>query len=128
MQYLGLLGMAGSDVLDEEAARWAKELGKGATRLALLAVLESGESYGYEILATLRSRGARAVGTTEAAIYPLLKDLEAKGCLRSRWRATEDGVPPRKYYALTDDGHRLLAALRQEWKAYLKEMKAILET
>ena len=111
-----------------EAARWAKEFGKGATRLALLAVLESGESYGYEILATLRAKGARAVGTTEAAIYPLLKDLEAKGYLKARWKATEDGVPPRKYYALTGQGTRLLAALRLEWKAYLKEMKTILET
>lgn len=112
---------------DEEAARWAKELGKGATRLALLAVLSGGESYGYEVLATLRARGARAVGTTEAAIYPLLKDLESKGHLRSRWKATEEGVPPRKYYALTPSGTKLLAALRQEWKAYLKEMKSILE-
>jgi PadR family transcriptional regulator PadR len=111
----------------DEAARWAKELGKGATRLALLAVLDGGESYGYEILATLRAKGARAVGTTEAAIYPLLKDLETKGYLRSRWKATEDGVPPRKYYTLTPTGLRLLAALRQEWKAYLKEMKTILE-
>jgi PadR family transcriptional regulator PadR len=110
-----------------EAARWAKELGKGATRLALLAVLDGGESYGYEILATLRSKGARAVGTTEAAIYPLLKDLESKGHLRSRWKSTEDGVPPRKYYALTPQGTKLLAALRQEWKAYLKEMRTILE-
>ena len=112
---------------ESEAARWAKELGKGATRLALLAVLEGGESYGYEILATLRSKGARAVGTTEAAIYPLLKDLESKGYLKSRWKATDEGVPPRKYYTLTPPGTKLLAALRQEWKAYLKEMKTILE-
>jgi|ERR1041385_409583 PadR family transcriptional regulator PadR len=116
-----------ADESEADAARWAKELGKGATRLALLAVLEGGESYGYEILATLRAKGARAVGTTEAAIYPLLKDLESKGCLKSRWKATEDGVPPRKYYTLTAAGTRLLAALRREWKAYLKEMKTILE-
>lgn len=112
---------------EAEAARWAKELGKGATRLALLAVLEHGESYGYEILATLRAKGARAVGTTEAAIYPLLKDLESKGSLKSRWKATGEGVPPRKYYTLTATGTKLLASLRREWKAYLKEMKAILE-
>jgi PadR family transcriptional regulator PadR len=112
---------------DAEAARWAKELGKGATRLALLSVLDAGESYGYEILATLRGKGARTIGTTEAAIYPLLKDLEGKGHLRSRWKATEDGVPPRKYYTLTSTGSKLLAALRLEWKAYLKEMKTILE-
>ena len=121
--------MQESVVLDgeAEAARWAKELGKGATRLALLSVLGGGESYGYEILATLRSRGARAVGTTEAAIYPLLKDLESKGYLKARWKATDEGVPPRKYYTLTSSGSKLLAALRLEWKAYLKEMKSILE-
>lgn len=115
------------DGIDEEAARWAKELGKGATRLALLSVLDGGESYGYGILATLRAKGARNVGTTEAAIYPLLKDLESKGYLKGHWKATEDGVPPRKYYQLTATGAKLLVAMRKEWKEYQKEMKQLME-
>ena len=126
--YLRIVGMSANVAVDEEASRWAKELGKGATRLALLATLEAGESYGYEILATLRARGARSVGTTEAAIYPLLKDLEAKGYLKGQWRATDAGVPPRKYYALTASGGKLLIAMRKEWTNYQKEMKHLMDT
>lgn len=113
--------------LEAEAARWAKELGKGATRLVLLAILDKGESYGYEILGRLQQRGVRTIATTEAGIYPVLKDLESKGALKANWRTTADGVPSRKYYRITANGTRLLELLRQEWKEYLKEVKSLTE-
>lgn len=109
----------------EDVDRLAKELARGALRPALLAILEDGESYGYDLVARMRQTGG-ALAVTEAAVYPLLKDLEAKGHLRSRWKATEDGVPPRKYYALTPTGARILAGLRGAWKQHRSEMDKIL--
>lgn len=116
----GKLPATGDDV-----DRLAKELARGALRPALLAILEDGESYGYDLVARLR-QGGGGLAVTEAAVYPLLKDFEAKGHLRSRWKATEDGVPPRKYYALTPAGARLLAGLRGAWKQHRAEMDKIL--
>ncbi len=111
--------------LEAEVTRWTRELRKGSTRLALLAELSHGESYGYRILSVLRSRGLAALSTSEAAVYPLLHDLETRGFLTSRWKTTEDGVPPRKYYALTAAGAQLHAALRSAWADYRREMEAI---
>lgn len=102
-----------------------RELRKGSTRLALLAVLSEKESYGYEILTGLRKKGAVAWGSTEATVYPLLHDLEAAGFLASRWAATDAGVPPRKYYKLTATGVQLLEALRGAWKQYKNEMDTL---
>lgn len=119
--------MQRTQVVTEEVARWAKELGKGATRLAVLSVLAEKESYGYQILATLKERGANSVGTTEAAIYPILKDLEARGHLTSRWKDSAEGVPARKYYRVTPAGTQLLAAMRQAWRDYVSEMGAMME-
>lgn len=104
--------------LPEEVARWRREISKGGLRLALLSILNEGESYGYQILATLQARGEGVLHPTEAAVYPMLKDLEKGGYLRSRWHATEDGVPPRKYYRLSAAGTKLLVALRQAWQEF----------
>lgn len=104
--------------LPEEVARWRREISKGHLRLALLSILNEGESYGYQILATLHARGDGVLQPTEAAVYPMLRDLEKRGFLKSRWHATEDGVPPRKYYRLSPTGAKLLLALRQSWKEF----------
>jgi PadR family transcriptional regulator, regulatory protein PadR len=104
--------------LAEEVARWRREISKGGLRLALLSILNEGESYGYQILATLQARGDGVLHPTEAAVYPMLKDLERGGYLLSRWHATGDGVPPRKYYRLSASGNRLLLGLRQAWQQF----------
>lgn len=118
--------MAGQALADD-AAQWSRELARGSNRLVLLALLRDGESYGYEILASLKQRGITAVPATEAAVYPLLKDLEERSYLKGRWKATEDGVPPRKYYAVTPEGKQMLATLKKSWTRYRDEMDAILE-
>lgn len=111
--------------LTMDLERWMRELRKGSTRLALLAVLSEKETYGYEILTELRKKGAVAWGSTEATVYPLLHDLESAGFLSSRWVATDTGVPPRKYYKLTATGVQLLEALRGAWKQYKTEMDTL---
>lgn len=110
--------MADAEGLEEEVARWRREISKGGLRLALLSILNEGESYGYQILSTVRARADGVLHPTEAAVYPMLKDLERRGYLRSRWHATEEGIPPRKYYGLTPAGTELLLALRRAWQEF----------
>lgn len=100
-----------------EVERWRRELRRGTTRLAVLAVLSQEENYGYGILRTLRAREEGPWSTTEATVYPLLHDLEEGGYLTSSWRTTEAGVPPRRVYALTPSGRELLQELREAWRA-----------
>ena len=53
---------------------------RGVLDLCLLAVLDEGPAYGYEMTKRLRDRGLASVG--EGSIYPLLGRLEREGWSR----------------------------------------------
>jgi PadR family transcriptional regulator, regulatory protein PadR len=99
------------------------QLLRGVLDLCLLAVVEEEPAYGYEMTKRLRARGLSIVG--EGSIYPLLGRLERDG-LVDTYRAASNGGPPRKYYRLTDDGRRALAAGMSEWRAARDAVDAVL--
>jgi PadR family transcriptional regulator PadR len=90
------------------------QLLRGVLDLCLLAVMEDGAAYGYEMTKRLRARGLSIVG--EGSIYPLLGRLERDGMVETR-RAASNGGPPRKYYSLSAEGGRALEAGVIEWQA-----------
>ena len=69
------------------------------TALVLQALLD-GHHHGFDIM--------DATGLPSGTVYPILRRLDAEGCVRSRWE--KDGVarkeqrPPRRYYELTAGG------------------------
>jgi PadR family transcriptional regulator PadR len=88
------------------------QLLKGVLELAVLAVIARGETYGYEILATLESAGFDGVG--DASVYGTLRRLEQAGHLESRLVASDSG-PARKYYSVTASGAAQLQAGTDTW-------------
>ena len=90
------------------------QLLRGVLDLCLLAVMEEGPAYGYEMTKRLRARGLSIVG--EGSIYPLLGRLEREGLVET-YRAASDGGPPRKYYRPSLNGRRALTAGVSEWQA-----------
>jgi PadR family transcriptional regulator PadR len=99
------------------------ELLRGVLDLCLLAVMEEGPAYGYEMTKRLRARGLSIVG--EGSIYPLLGRLERDGLVETH-RAASDGGPPRKYYRPSREGQRALAAGVSEWRAARDAVDAVL--
>jgi PadR family transcriptional regulator PadR len=99
------------------------QLLRGVLDLCLLAVVGEEPAYGYEMTKRLRARGLSIVG--EGSIYPLLGRLERDG-LVDAYRAASNGGPPRKYYRLTDDGQRALAAGVSEWRVARDAVDAVL--
>ncbi len=89
------------------------QLLRGVLDLCLLAVIDEGPAYGYEMTKRLRARGMSIVG--EGSIYPLLGRLERDGLVETR-REASNGGPPRKYYSLSADGKRSLDGGVEEWK------------
>src|SRR6516225_9399834 len=89
------------------------ELLRGVLDLCLLAVIEEGPAYGYEMTKRLRARGLAIVG--EGSIYPLLGRLERDGLVET-YRAASNGGPPRKYFRLSAEGQRVLLAGVSEWR------------
>src|ERR671930_357899 len=90
------------------------QLLRGVLDLCLLAVMDEGPAYGYEMTKRLRARGLSIVG--EGSIYPALARLEREG-LVDTYRAASNGGPPRKYYRPSREGRRALAAGVAEWRA-----------
>lgn len=99
------------------------ELLRGVLDLCLLAVMDEGPAYGYEMTKRLRGRGLSIVG--EGSIYPLLGRLERDGLVKTH-RAPSDGGPPRKYYSPSNAGRAALALGVSEWRAARDAVDAVL--
>ena len=99
------------------------QLLRGVLDLCLLAVVAEGPAYGYEMTKRLSARGLSIVG--EGSIYPLLGRLERDG-LFDTYRAGSNGGPPRKYYSLSRQGKRALAAGTAEWQTIRDSVDTVL--
>jgi PadR family transcriptional regulator PadR len=107
-----------------DLARWKAQLRKGAAELAVLAVLERGDSYGLAILEAVQGSGGLEI--SEGSIYPLLNRLQRDGKISPDWVEDEDASHPRKYYTLTAEGRRALTEMRDVWAQFQRDMAAVL--
>jgi PadR family transcriptional regulator PadR len=105
------------------SAQRRTELLRGVLDLCLLAVMNEGPAYGYEMTKRLRERGLESVG--EGSIYPLLGRLERDGLVET-YRAASKGGPPRKYYRPSSAGRVALAVGVSEWRAARDAIDAVL--
>lgn len=99
------------------------QLLRGVLDLCLLAVMQDGPAYGYEMTKRLRARGLSMVG--EGSIYPLLGRLEREGLVET-YRGASNGGPPRKYYRPSPAGQRALEDGVGEWAAARQAVDAVL--
>jgi PadR family transcriptional regulator, regulatory protein PadR len=80
---------------------------------AVLHAIASGVRYGFDIM----DRTDLPSGT----VYPALSRLERDGFVRSSWedlaKAHGDRRPPRRYYRITAQGERALAASVERFRA-----------
>ena len=71
----------------------------------VLEALARGYHYGFDIL--------DATHLPSGTVYPILRRFEREGLVTSEWEtegvAQSEKRPPRRYYALTADGEKLLA-------------------
>jgi PadR family transcriptional regulator PadR len=95
---------------------------RGVLDLCLLALLQTGELYGYEIADRLRER---QLDVGDGTIYPLLARLERAGDVRAVRRPSADG-PARRYWTLTAAGRTTLEAGQRDWTAMSAAVDAIL--
>jgi PadR family transcriptional regulator PadR len=95
--------------------RIERELLRGAGPAAVLALLEGGEKYGYELVKLLEKRSEGVLAMGQSTLYPLLYNLEAKGLIASRTEVSAETNKPRKYYRLTDKGKRQLVKDREQF-------------
>jgi len=102
----------------------ATQLLKGVLDVAVLAVVESEDGYGYDVLRRLRAAGLEEVG--DASVYGTLRRLYAAGALTSYVVPSEEG-PHRKYYGITAQGRSMLDLQRKVWTEFARIMTNVLE-
>ena len=104
---------------------WRSQIRRGTLEFCILRMIARRERYGYELIARLERHPILAA--RESTIYPLLRRLLKEGLLSSAWRESAEGLPPRKYYTITETGRTYLAAMEAEWSSLLSAIGEIKE-
>ncbi len=86
------------------------QLRRGILEACVLAVLEKGESYGYQLVKDISA----FIEITESTLYPILKRLEQTEMLVVYSKEYNGRL--RKYYSITGKGREKVTELLGEWK------------
>jgi len=86
------------------------EMNRGFLQVLVLVLLEK-NMYGYSMIKQLENKGYEV---EENTLYPLLRRLEKKGLIKSKWDVSKDR--PRKFYVITKDGHAVRCQLLKIWQ------------
>jgi PadR family transcriptional regulator PadR len=100
---------------------------KGSAEMLILSLIEARPRHGYEISKLIEQRSGGAVRFHVASLYPLLYRLERRGLIQGRWVEKTD-QRRRRYYRLTRQGHRILAAQLRGWREFVAGINRITET
>ena len=108
----------GSDIL-------ARELKKGSAELLILSLVEDQPRHGYDIGSLIERRSQGVLKFNVASLYPLLYRLEQRGWIAGRW-VEKAGQRRRRYYRLTPEGKKVLAAQRTGWREFVEAINRII--
>ena len=97
------------------------QMRKGILEYCILSILKKGEAYPSDLLQVLKDAKLIVV---EGTLYPILTRLKNEGLLNYRWEESSQG-PPRKYYALTQDGKLFLKELSKTWNELSNAVKEL---
>jgi PadR family transcriptional regulator len=101
-----------------------RELKKGSAELLILTLVETRQRHGYEISKLIEMRSGGVLRFNVASLYPLLYRLEKRGWLKGRW-IEKAGQRRRRFYRLTVEGKRVLAAQRNTWQEFVEAINCI---
>lgn len=94
---------------------------KGVLEMCILYKLKDEELYGYEIMKAIRQIFPDVY---EGSIYTVLRRLNAAGYTSITQKKSLNG-PPRKYYAITDEGKKYLGQMLAEWHAIVEAVSKL---
>jgi PadR family transcriptional regulator, regulatory protein PadR len=101
-----------------------RELKKGSAELLILSLVEARPRHGYEISKLIEARSDGLLKFNVASLYPLLYRLEKRGWIQGRW-VEKAGQRRRRYYKLTPEGKKVLAAQRSGWRDFVEAISRI---
>jgi PadR family transcriptional regulator PadR len=91
---------------------------KGSADLLILALVDEQALHGYDIARHIEERSSGTLRFTLASLYETLYRLEERGLIRGRW-VERAGQRRRRYYRITENGRKTLAAQREDWARFI---------
>src|SRR5215217_335426 len=98
---------------------------QGTLDMLVLKALSFTPMHGYNILDWLRRTTDEELRIEDAALYPALHRMEARGLIESEWGVSENNRRA-KYYQLTADGRQALNAEAESWRRYVAVVGKVL--
>lgn len=94
---------------------------KGVLNLCVLALVDSQDRYGYELVQAI----SKQIELSEGAVYPLVRKLTAEGYFETYLKESAEG-PPRKYYRMTDQGRMYYYQQKEEWEQFVLAVQKLM--
>ena len=98
----------------------AYTMGPQLLETCVLAIVARKDAYGYILTQQVKER----LGISESALYPVLRRLQAEGCL-AVYDSTYQGRN-RRYYTITPEGRTRLAQGRKDWTRFRENVEYLL--
>jgi transcriptional regulator len=111
---------------EQEKYRNRIDLLQGTLDMLILQSLQWGPQHGYGISQALRARSGEVLQVETGSLYPALHRMERQKWIAAEWRQTEQNQRAR-FYKITAEGRRQLAANRSRWNTMVAAIASILE-
>ena len=98
---------------------------QGTLDMLVLKALTWGRLHGYAILAWLRQTTDGELRLEDAALYPALHRMEARGLIEAEWGLSENNRKA-KFYRLTTQGRRALRTETESWTRYVSVIAKVM--
>lgn len=98
---------------------------QGTLDLLILQTLAPSPQHGWGITDHIRRGSGEVMRVNQGSLYVALDRLQRRGWIVSDWRVTPNGRRAR-YYSLTTEGRRQLAAERRKWERTVAAMTLLL--
>src|SRR3954467_13479909 len=99
---------------------------QGTLDMFILKAVSFSPRHGYNILEWLRQTTRGELRIEDAALYPALHRLEARGFIDAEW-GLSDNNRRAKHYRLTEPGRRRLREYDTNWRRYVTLATRILD-
>jgi PadR family transcriptional regulator PadR len=102
------------------------DLLQGTLDLLILKTLLLGPLHGWGISKRLRHLSREVLDVGQGSLYPALYRIEEKGWISAEWGMSPEGRRA-KFYTLTPDGKKQLAAERSQWRLFSSAVEQVLK-
>ncbi len=102
------------------------ELLQGTLDVLILRTLLLGQAHGHAIAKHIQRTSDNLLQVETGSLYPALHRLEARGWIVAAWELAGESGKRAKFYRLTPQGRKQLAAEQTKWETFSRAMTLVL--